>query len=104
METGRFDIVVDSDEAWHFFQGEALELITFAPQAGSLGIHRLEPSNPVHVVPAGHWQAARSTGEFSLVGCTVGPGFDFEDFRFVSDLRDHRDAFDTTLADYADLL
>jgi hypothetical protein len=35
---------------------------------------------PVHVVPAGWWQSARPLGDYSLVGCTVGPGFEFEDF------------------------
>ena len=40
-------------------------------------------SAPVEVVPAGYWQAARSTGEYTLVGCSVGPGFDFADFRML---------------------
>ena len=53
---------------------------------------------------AGHWQAARPRSDFSLVGCTVGPGFDFEDFRFVSNLRDHKAAFEGALSDYASLL
>jgi predicted cupin superfamily sugar epimerase len=39
----------------------------------------------VHVVPAGHWQAARPTGAFTLVGCSVGPGFDFADFALLAD-------------------
>jgi hypothetical protein len=37
----------------------------------------------VITIPAGCWQAARSTGEYSLVGCTVGPGFEFEDFELL---------------------
>jgi predicted cupin superfamily sugar epimerase len=37
------------------------------------------------VIAAGHWQAARSTGAYTLVGCTVGPGFDFADFTLLSD-------------------
>jgi predicted cupin superfamily sugar epimerase len=36
-------------------------------------------------VPAGSWQAARSSGEYTLVGCTVGPGFDFNDFMLATD-------------------
>ena len=39
----------------------------------------------MHVVPAGHWQAARTTGDHTLVGCTVGPGFDFADFALLAD-------------------
>lgn len=37
------------------------------------------------VVPPGHWQAARSTGAFTLVACVVGPGFDFADFVMLRD-------------------
>ena len=33
--------------------------------------------------PAGYWQAAKSTGKFTLVSCTVGPGFEFEDFELL---------------------
>ncbi len=40
---------------------------------------------PFQVVPANHWQTARSLGDFSLVGCTVGPGFDFADFSLLRD-------------------
>jgi predicted cupin superfamily sugar epimerase len=35
----------------------------------------------LQVVPAGRWQAARTTGDYSLVGCTVAPGFEFDDYR-----------------------
>ena len=40
----------------------------------------------VSVIPTGVWQAARSLGDYTLVGCTVGPGFEFADFEFVSAL------------------
>ena len=40
---------------------------------------------PVHVVLAGEWQAAQSLGDYTLVGCTVGPGFEFADFSMLSD-------------------
>ena len=43
---------------------------------------------PVHTVHAGNWQAARTTGAYTLVGCTVGPGFDFQDFTMLSDAPD----------------
>jgi uncharacterized protein len=45
-----------------------------------------DASLPVRVVAADRWQAARSTGAYTLVGCTVGPGFDFADFRMLADL------------------
>ena len=40
---------------------------------------------PVHVVPSSHWMAARSEGQYSLVSCCVGPGFDFDDFEMLRD-------------------
>ena len=41
----------------------------------------------MHVVPGGHWQSARTLGTYTLVGCSVGPGFDFADFVMARDLR-----------------
>ena len=65
---------VASDEAWHFYEGDPLELLTRD------AVTRLDATNRVHVIPAGTWQAARPLGAYTLVGCTVGPGFDFADF------------------------
>jgi uncharacterized protein len=66
---------VASDEVWHFYEGDPLELLIRDAAAV-----RLDAANRVHVVPAGAWQAARPLGAYALVGCTVGPGFDFADF------------------------
>lgn len=44
-----------------------------------------EGAEPVRVIPAGHWQAARTTGAYTLVSCAVGPGFDFADFSMLAD-------------------
>lgn len=71
---------VESDEAWHFYEGAPLELLTRADRAGTPAIARLDVANRVHVVRAGAWQAARPLGDYALLGCTVGPGFEFEDF------------------------
>jgi predicted cupin superfamily sugar epimerase len=59
---------------------------------------------PVAVIATGIWQAARSRGDYSLVGCTVGPGFEFEDFRFVATLPGHAAHFGSDLAPFAQLL
>lgn len=78
---------VASDEAWHFHEGEPLVLYWIDDQNG---VHEevlatgAPGSRPVCVVPAGCWQAAKPRGEYSLVGCTVGPGFDFQDFELTS--------------------
>jgi uncharacterized protein len=58
----------------------------------------------VSVIPTGVWQVARSLGEYSLVGCTVGPGFEFADFQFVCALPAHADHFKGDLAAFANLL
>jgi predicted cupin superfamily sugar epimerase len=80
---------VASDEVWHLYEGGPLELLevdaglhTFRRHVlGSVGA---APA-PVCTIPAGHWQAARPQSGYALVGCTVGPGFDFADFRLLAD-------------------
>lgn len=80
---------VQSDEVWHFYEGAPLDLWMASPDGVQVGQHRLGPlageQRPAWTVPAGWWQAARSTGEYTLVGCTVGPGFDFRDFALADD-------------------
>ena len=81
---------VRSDEAWHLYEGGPLELLEMDASARALERHQLaaagsESGEPTHVVAAGRWQAARSLGPYALMGCTVGPGFDFADFRMLSD-------------------
>jgi len=80
---------VRSDEIWHHYEGAPLELWVASPDLSDLERRRLGPlaaeQAPVSTVPASHWQAARSTGAYTLVGCTVGPGFDFADFALVDD-------------------
>lgn len=64
-----------SDEVWHHYDGAPLLLY----RLGSPGI-RLDRGTPQAVVPAGVWQAAEPDGGDVLCGCTVAPGFEFEDF------------------------
>jgi predicted cupin superfamily sugar epimerase len=77
-----------SDEAWHWYEGSSLELLTVGSQGGAVLSTTLGPlssnSAPLHVVPAGCWQAARPKGEYTLVGCSVAPGFDYADFTLLS--------------------
>ena len=100
--------VVASHEIWHYHGGAALELLVFGPEDGVFSRHVLGPAapgqHPTGVVRAGEWQAARSLGDWSLVGCDVGPGFDFADFALVSALPGHERHFRDALAPYADLL
>lgn len=88
---------VRSDEVWHFYEGAPLELLVMAGDVSTLASRRLGPvagdsphpaSRPVETVAAGEWQAARTSGDYTLVGCTVAPGFDFDDFVLAHDLPD----------------
>jgi predicted cupin superfamily sugar epimerase len=76
---------VDACEIWHFHAGAPLILSLAETAAGPvervrLGPGVLEGDRPQGIVPSGWWQAAVSTGAWSLVGCTVSPGFRFEGF------------------------
>jgi uncharacterized protein len=77
---------VASDEAWHLLEGGALRLWLLTPGLDRVSHVDLQSASavhaPRHVVPAGWWQAAEPLAEFSYVGATVGPGFDFADFDF----------------------
>jgi predicted cupin superfamily sugar epimerase len=99
---------VFSDEVWHFYEGAPLDLWTAAPDGGSAQRCRVGPhaegQQAVAIVPAGWWQAARSTGEYSLVGCTVGPGFEFQDFTMAADLPEVVAAFRARNGVFAELL
>jgi hypothetical protein len=80
---------VASDEVWHFHEGAPLELFVADAPLETLDRHLLGPAGdaiaPAYVIPADSWQAARSTGAYTLVGCTVAPGFEFEDFMMLRD-------------------
>ena len=88
LEQGNFSAFhkILSDEMWHFYAGQALEVLALADD-GELCCTRLGPDIGrgevfQHVVPANTWFASRvvAGGHFALVGCTVAPGFDFADF------------------------
>ena len=70
---------VRADEVWHHYDGGALRLYRLG--AGEVRLDRLTPQA---VVPAGMWQAAEPEGDAVLCGCTVAPGFEFEDFEIGS--------------------
>lgn len=78
---------VKHDEIWHFYLGSPLRLIDIDRQQYNIKESILgDYQHALHaqqVIPANHWQAAESLGEYSLVGCSVAPGFDFSDFAFL---------------------
>ena len=75
---------IDAAEVWHFYRGAPLE-ITIGKDLYVLGNDIDKAQVPQLVVPAGAWQMARSQGDFTLVGCTVAPGFEFEHFEMAPD-------------------
>lgn len=76
---------VDADEIWLFHAGAPLILSVglAAAREVRLGPDVLAGDAAQALVPAGHWQAARSTGAWTLVSCTVSPGFDFAGFELA---------------------
>ena len=75
---------VDATEIWLFHAGAPLVLSLSETEHGPAKDHLLTPDlnagAPQVIVPENHWQAARSTGDWTLVSCTVSPGFQFEGF------------------------
>jgi hypothetical protein len=80
---------VDATEIWLYHAGAPLILSLSATDAGPATDHLLTPDlsrgRPQIIVPEHHWQAARSTGDFTLVSCTVSPGFRFDGFTLAPD-------------------
>lgn len=80
---------VGADETWHHYEGGPIELLTLHPITGALAMQRLGPVDattlPQRTIPAGHWQAARPIAGYALLGCSVGPGFDFQDYDMLAD-------------------
>ena len=74
---------VDAAEVWHHYAGDPLELSIGRDRRVVLGLDLAAGEVPQAVVPAGEWQAARSLGAFTLVGCTVSPAFRFEGFELA---------------------
>jgi predicted cupin superfamily sugar epimerase len=80
---------VDAVEIWHWHAGAPL-LLTTAPPGGRKTELRLGPAvlageRPQGIVEKGHWQQARSLGDWTLVGCTVAPGFEFAGFELAAE-------------------
>ena len=79
--------VKDAAEVWHFYAGSPLEIRMFdeteSVVSSVLGVDLVAGERPQIVVPAGWWQTAKSLGDWTLVGCTVAPGFDFSQFELA---------------------
>lgn len=86
-ESSHWHRVLDAAEIWHWYSGASLtlkrstdgittETLLLGPDLGS-------GQRPQHVIKPGEWQSAKSNGDWTLVGCTVAPGFEFENFELA---------------------
>ena len=77
---------IDAAELWHWYVGDPLELKLYdenGPRTILLGPRLAEGQEPQAAVPPRCWQSARSLGAYTLVGCTVAPGFEFSGFELA---------------------
>lgn len=77
---------IDAVEIWHYYAGAPLALSIAEAGAARmvrLGSNLAAGERPQATVPAGAWQAAESLGDWTLVGCTVAPGFEFAGFKLA---------------------
>jgi predicted cupin superfamily sugar epimerase len=92
---------VASDEVWHFYDGAPLTLYLLSEQgleSVMLGRDVVRGEQPQVIIPAGVLQAAVPRGDYTLVGCTVAPGFDFADWEMPA-----RDALLARYPEHAEL-
>ena len=91
LEQGNYSAFhrIKSDECWHFYSGEALLIYVLTPDGDldviSLGSNIQKGERFQYVVPANCWFASKPgpDSNYSFVGCTVSPGFDFQDFEMA---------------------
>lgn len=106
-QVSRFHRVLH-DEIWHFYEGDALDLFEIQaglPEVTNIVLHGQSfPPKYQHCIQGGNWQAARPRGDYSLVGCTVAPGFDFADFEFMAENAAAQSAFLTQYPELKTLL
>jgi hypothetical protein len=84
---------VAHDEIWNFYEGDPLKLIKYDGLTIEEDIIGSGCDNYVSIVEGGIYQAAETAGAYSLVGCSVAPGFEFEDFSLLRDETEPKETF-----------
>ncbi len=78
----------DAAEVWHYYAGAPLALHRSADgevtETIVLGIDLAKGERPQAIIPADWWQAAESLGDFTFVGCTVAPGFEYSSYELAA--------------------
>ncbi|WFS00385.1 cupin domain-containing protein [Rhizobium tumorigenes] len=86
-ERSHWHRVRDAAEVWHYYAGAPLALDISESGEGKttivLGTDFASGERPQAIVPADWWQTAETTGDYTLVGCTVAPGFEFSSFEMA---------------------
>ena len=103
-EISRFHKVLH-DEIWNFYEGSPLKIIKY--DGGGITEFLIGPDcqdGYKTVIEGGTYQAAFPTGEYSLAGCTVAPGFDFADFSFMTDQPEVASDFKLKFPEYKHLI
>ncbi|MBE9535491.1 MAG: cupin domain-containing protein [Proteobacteria bacterium] len=77
---------VRHDEIWNFYEGAPLRLVTYNEMTVQEQLLGPGCATYAGIVEGGLFQAAETTGDYSLMGCSVAPGFDFADFSFLADV------------------
>ena len=91
--------VKNADEIWIYLSGDPLNLLCLDDDNNLLRNLILDSNNPVEMIPSGYWQAAKSTGEFTLLSCCFGSGFDFKDFELLRN-SNHISRLDKAIEDF----
>ena len=86
----------NADEIWIYLRGDLINL--WCLDNDLIRNFIIDSNNPIKMIPAGYWQAAKSAGEFTLVICCVGPWFDFKDFELLRNTN-HISRFDKAIND-----
>ena len=90
--------VKNEDKFWIYLRGDPLNLWSLDNYNKVIRNLILDANNPVEMIPSVYWQPAKSKGEFSLVSCFVGPGFDYDDFVMLRK-PNHASRLDKTIND-----
>ena len=82
-EISKWHRVNYADEIWIYLKGAPLNLWCLDDGNKELRKLRIDSNNPIEMIPSGYWQAAMSSGGYTLACCCVGPGFEFWDFEML---------------------
>lgn len=95
---------IKHDEIWHFYEGAPVTLTEIDPNTLDINVVTIGQPGPLltytHCVKGNTWQSAYSHNPYSLIGCTVGPGFEFEDFEMMTHCKEVKAA---VVSKYPDL-